>query len=55
MIAVGTPSTTQGEVDLSQVESVAREIASSITSYKVVIGKSTIRFTPATGFAGFFF
>ncbi len=42
MIAVGTPSTAQGETDLSHVESVAREIASSFTSYKVVIGKSTV-------------
>jgi UDPglucose 6-dehydrogenase len=42
IIAVGTPPTAHGEADLSHVESVAREIASSITSYKVVIGKSTV-------------
>ncbi|MBV8890814.1 MAG: UDP-glucose/GDP-mannose dehydrogenase family protein [Acidobacteria bacterium] len=41
-IAVGTPPTEQGEVDLSYVESVAREIASAITSYKVVVEKSTV-------------
>lgn len=42
VIAVGTPPTLHGEADLSYVESVAREIASSINSYTVVIGKSTV-------------
>lgn len=42
VIAVGTPPTVHGEADLSHVESVAREIASSIDRYKVVIGKSTV-------------
>jgi len=41
-IAVGTPPTDQGEADLSYVESVAREIASAINGYKVVIEKSTV-------------
>jgi UDPglucose 6-dehydrogenase len=42
IIAVGTPPASHGEADLSYVESVAREIASSIDRYKVVIGKSTV-------------
>jgi UDPglucose 6-dehydrogenase len=41
-IAVGTPATDEGEADLSYVESVAREIASDIGDYKVVIEKSTV-------------
>lgn len=41
-IAVGTPPTDQGEADLSYVESVAREVASAINGYKVVIEKSTV-------------
>jgi UDPglucose 6-dehydrogenase len=41
-IAVGTPPTEDGEADLSYVESVAREIAGSIDSYKVVVEKSTV-------------
>jgi len=41
-IAVGTPPTFNGEADLSYVESVAREIASSIEDYKIVVSKSTV-------------
>jgi len=41
-IAVGTPSTYQGDADLSYVESVAREIAGAIDSYKLVVEKSTV-------------
>lgn len=41
-IAVGTPATDSGEADMSYVESVAREIAGAVTSYKVVIEKSTV-------------
>ncbi len=41
-IAVGTPPAVNGEADLSYVESVAREIASNITDYKIVVGKSTV-------------
>jgi UDPglucose 6-dehydrogenase len=41
-IAVGTPPTFGGEADLSYVESVAREIARSVTSYKLIVGKSTV-------------
>jgi UDPglucose 6-dehydrogenase len=41
-IAVGTPPTDQGEADLSYVESVAREVAGAIQSYKIVVEKSTV-------------
>ena len=41
-VAVGTPPTEHGEADLSYVESVAREIASAIDSYKIVVEKSTV-------------
>ena len=41
-IAVGTPSTDNGDADLSYVESVAAEIARTMTSYKVIVEKSTV-------------
>jgi UDPglucose 6-dehydrogenase len=41
-IAVGTPATDRGDADLSYVESVAREIAGAVDSYKVVVEKSTV-------------
>ncbi len=41
-VAVGTPPTQSGEADLSYVESVAREISGGISSYKVVVEKSTV-------------
>lgn len=41
-IAVGTPQSEAGDADLSYVEAVACEIARSITSYKVIIEKSTV-------------
>jgi UDPglucose 6-dehydrogenase len=41
-IAVGTPQTETGDADLSYVEAVACEIARSLTSYKVIIEKSTV-------------
>ncbi len=41
-IAVGTPQSETGDADLSYVESVAREIASSLTTYKVIVEKSTV-------------
>src|SRR3984885_3987535 len=41
-IAVGTPQTEGGDADLSYVEAVACEIARSITSYKVIVEKSTV-------------
>ncbi len=41
-IAVGTPQSETGDADLSYVEAVACEIARSISSYKVLIEKSTV-------------
>jgi UDPglucose 6-dehydrogenase len=41
-ITVGTPQLETGEADLSFVEAVAREIASAIHDFKVVIEKSTV-------------
>lgn len=41
-IAVGTPQSQTGDADLSYVEAVACEIARSITSYKVIVEKSTV-------------
>jgi UDPglucose 6-dehydrogenase len=41
-IAVGTPQAENGDADLSYVEAVACEIARSITSYKVIVEKSTV-------------
>jgi len=41
-IAVGTPPNEHGEADLSYVESVAREVASAINGYKIVVEKSTV-------------
>ena len=41
-IAVGTPQSESGDADLSYVEAVASEIARSITSYKVIVEKSTV-------------
>lgn len=41
-IAVGTPQSETGDADLSYVEGVACEIARSLTSYKVIVEKSTV-------------
>ena len=41
-IAVGTPQSETGDADLSYVEAVTCEIARSITSYKVIVEKSTV-------------
>src|SRR5215469_6117077 len=41
-IAVGTPQSDTGDADLSYVEAVACEIARSISSYKVIVEKSTV-------------
>src|SRR6476619_1057245 len=40
-IAVPTPPMADGAVDLSFIEKVAREIAAGMTSYKIVVDKST--------------
>src|SRR5882762_9040383 len=41
-IAVGTPQSESGDADLSYVEAVACEIARSLTTYKVIVEKSTV-------------
>jgi UDPglucose 6-dehydrogenase len=41
-IAVGTPQGETGAADLSYVEAVVAEIARAITSYKVIVEKSTV-------------
>jgi UDPglucose 6-dehydrogenase len=41
-IAVPTPPLPDGSVDLSFIEAVAREIAASMTSYKIIVDKSTV-------------
>ena len=41
-IAVPTPPLDDGSVDLSFIEFVAREIATCMTSYKVIVDKSTV-------------
>ncbi len=42
VIAVGTPAGPDGDVDLSYVESVAREIARAASGYKLIVEKSTV-------------
>ncbi|MHB8522731.1 MAG: UDP-glucose dehydrogenase family protein [Limisphaerales bacterium] len=41
-IAVPTPPQLDGSVDLSFIERVARDIAASMTSYKIIVDKSTV-------------
>jgi UDPglucose 6-dehydrogenase len=41
-IAVPTPPLADGSVDLSFIETVAREIAAAMTSYKIIVDKSTV-------------
>ena len=41
-IAVPTPPQTDGSVDLSFIEIVARDIAAAMTSYKIIVDKSTV-------------
>ncbi|PIU41054.1 MAG: UDP-glucose 6-dehydrogenase [Candidatus Omnitrophica bacterium CG07_land_8_20_14_0_80_42_15] len=41
-IAVGTPPKEDGEADLTYIEDVSRQIAQSLTSYKLIIEKSTV-------------
>jgi UDPglucose 6-dehydrogenase len=41
-IAVPTPPLSDGAVDLSFIEGVARDIAGAMTSYKIVVDKSTV-------------
>jgi UDPglucose 6-dehydrogenase len=41
-IAVPTPPQPDGSVDLSYIEKVARDIAAAMTTYKIVVDKSTV-------------
>ena len=41
-ICVGTPSRPNGEADLSSVEHVAKEIARNLSSYRLIVEKSTV-------------
>ncbi len=41
-IAVGTPPLPTGEADLSYIENVARQVATSMNRYKVIVEKSTV-------------
>ena len=41
-IAVPTPPQADGSVDLSFIERVARDIANSMTAYKIIVDKSTV-------------
>jgi UDPglucose 6-dehydrogenase len=41
-ICVGTPPKVSGETDLKYVEAVAKEIAQNMSSYKIIVHKSTV-------------
>jgi len=41
-ICVNTPASSDGETDLSQVEAAAREIATGLNDYKIIVNKSTV-------------
>lgn len=41
-VCVGTPQKDTGEADLSQVEAIARAIARNLSSYKLIVEKSTV-------------
>ncbi len=41
-VAVGTPPNEDGSADLQQVEAVAKEVATHLNGYKVVVTKSTV-------------
>ncbi len=41
-IAVGTPATDSGAPDLTAIEQAARDIASNLSSYRIIVEKSTV-------------
>lgn len=41
-VAVGTPPSSDGSADLSQISTVAHEIADALNDYKVIVTKSTV-------------
>ena len=41
-ICVGTPPKVTGETDLKYIEAVAKEIAQTMNSYKIIVHKSTV-------------
>ena len=41
-IAVPTPPQADGSVDMSYIEAVAREVAASLTAYRIIVDKSTV-------------
>ena len=47
-IAVGTPSNNDGSANLKQIEKVAKQIATSLNEYKVIVNKSTVPIGTAT-------
>ena len=45
IISVGTPTNSKGEIDLSQVEKVTFDLLENISSYKLIVIKSTLPIT----------
>ena len=45
IISVGTPTKSNGEIDLSQIENVTSKLLSSINGYKLIVIKSTLPIT----------
>ncbi|MFA5865660.1 MAG: UDP-glucose/GDP-mannose dehydrogenase family protein [Phycisphaerae bacterium] len=41
-IAIGTPTTSDGLPDISQVEKIARQIVTQVTDYRIIVIKSTV-------------
>ncbi|MBO83205.1 MAG: UDP-glucose 6-dehydrogenase [Actinobacteria bacterium] len=45
IVSVGTPSTTSGQIDLSQVKSVLKDLSENLTPYTLIVIKSTLPIT----------